>query len=174
MKQNSLYGLIAATLLLIASVGVQVSHAKDQLPAPTGKQVLEVTGMIDATTDGTSAYFDIDQLMALGPKQITTATPWTSGTVNFVGIPVKALLDAVKASGETLSVTALNHYTASMPIDVLTDANAILAYEMDGQRLKIRDKGPLWVIFPFDDDAKYRTDAYLAYAVWQVKLVKVQ
>lgn len=174
MKQNSLNGLIAVTLLLIASVGVQVSHAKDQLPAPTGKQILEVTGMIDATTDGTSAYFDIDQLMALGPKQITTATPWTSGTVTFVGIPVKVLLDAVKAAGETLSVTALNDYTASMPIDVLADANAILAYEMDGQRLKIRDKGPLWVIFPFDDDAKYRTDAYLAYSVWQVKLVKVQ
>jgi len=150
MKQNSLYGLIAATLLLIASVGVQVSHAKDRLPAPTGKQVLEVTGMIDATTDGTSAYFDIDQLMALGPKQITTATPWTSGTVNFVGIPVKALLDAVKASGETLSVTALNDYTASMPIDVLTDANAILVFARDILANILSGLEDIWVSYNVD------------------------
>ncbi|MDF1750737.1 MAG: molybdopterin-dependent oxidoreductase [Alphaproteobacteria bacterium] len=174
MRLHILHGLITAALLSALMIGGNASYAQDKLPAPTGSQILEVTGEIGATTDGTSALFDISQLQALGPKEITTSTPWTNGPIKFVGVPIKSILEAVKASGDTLSVTALNEYTASMPIDVLVDAGAILAYEMNGKRLLIRDKGPLWVIFPFDDDAKYRTDAYWAYAVWQVRLIKVQ
>ncbi|OZA14153.1 MAG: hypothetical protein B7Y02_04980, partial [Rhodobacterales bacterium 17-64-5] len=44
----------------------------------------------------------------------------------------------------------------------------ILAYEMDGAPMNVRDKGPIWVIYPYDDDSAWRTGTTYARSVWQL------
>lgn len=48
----------------------------------------------------------------------------------------------------------------------------ILAYRMNGELLRIRDKGPLWVIYPQDDFPDLKTKQTQAKWVWQVKEIQ--
>ena len=48
----------------------------------------------------------------------------------------------------------------------------ILAYKMDGEFLKIQDKGPLWIIYPQDDFPALKTKQTQAKWVWQVKEIQ--
>lgn len=163
---------LQAAAMAVCLMFAGVSHpaqAEASLPQPAGKVVLTVGGAITHTTDGKQALFDLDQLKALGKEDIRTSTPWTMGEVTFEGIPIVKLLSAVGAKSTAISVTALNDYSANMTVAQLIEAKAILAYAVDGKPLSVRDKGPFWIIFPFDADAKYRNDEYWSKSVWQVK-----
>jgi len=150
------------------------AQADTVLPAPTGRVILEISGAIEKHTTDEAAQFDLNQLKALPVGEITTSTPWTDGVTTFVGVSFEHLLTHVAAQGDTMRVTALNDYTATMSAQDLIEAGAILAYAKDGKRLTVRDKGPLWVIFPFDANEAYQTDAYWSMSVWQVKSISIE
>ena len=44
----------------------------------------------------------------------------------------------------------------------------MLAYLMDGKTMSVREKGPLWLIYPFDDNADYRSEETYAHSIWQI------
>ena len=48
-------------------------------------------------------------------------------------------------------------------------AGAIIAVRQNGRPMSIRDKGPLWIVFPYDADPKLVTDDYLNRSVWQLR-----
>ena len=48
----------------------------------------------------------------------------------------------------------------------------ILAYRMNGELLKIRDKGPLWIVYPQDGYPELKTKETQAKWVWQVKEIR--
>ncbi|MFD2262915.1 molybdopterin-dependent oxidoreductase [Lacibacterium aquatile] len=173
MVNQFLQAAAMAVYLLFAGVGNQ-AKADASMQQPVGKVVLTVGGAISNTTDGKQALFDLEQLKALGKEEIRTSTPWTNGEVTFEGIPLTKLLSAVGPKGGSISVTALNDYSANMTVAQLVGAGAILAYAVDGKPLSVRDKGPFWIIFPFDTDAKYRNDDYWSKSVWQVKSMTLQ
>jgi hypothetical protein len=151
-----------------------LAQASAPLPAPQGRVILSVGGAIGNGNAGGEAVFDLQGLQAFRPIDITTATPWTDGVTTFTGIPFAALMDAVDAQGGRVRITALNDYSAGAEIRMLTEAGAILAYAADGRQLSVREKGPLWVIFPFDSDPDLRTDAYWGVSVWQVARITVE
>ena len=165
---------LSALAVAAFSFCAPIAQADTPLPAPKGRVVLEVSGAINKHTNDAVAQFDLNQLKAQPVVEITTSTPWTDGVVKFAGVSVAHLLKHVEAQGDTLHVTALNDYTATMPAQQLIEAGAILAYDMNGKRLSVRDKGPLWVIFPFDANEAYQTDAYWSMAVWQVKSISIE
>ena len=165
---------IIACLTVAALIGQGAPSIADELSMPTGRAILTVSGAIENSNNAGQAVFDLDMLKSLDSTTITTDTPWTEGDVTFQGVSIAALLDTVGATGKTLTITALNDYAAETEASLLTDAHAILAYEMNGERLSIRDKGPLWVIFPFNTDEALRTDAYWSVSVWQVKSITIE
>ncbi|NMM45618.1 molybdopterin-dependent oxidoreductase [Rhodospirillaceae bacterium KN72] len=163
-----------ACLTVVAVIGQGTPTLAGELPMPTGRAILTVSGTIEHSNNAGQAMFDLDMLKSIAPTTITTNTPWTEGNVTFQGVPITALLHAVGAKGKTLTITALNDYAATTEASLLTDAHAILAYEMNGERLSIRDKGPLWVIFPFNTDEALRTETYWSVSVWQVKSITIE
>jgi hypothetical protein len=44
---------------------------------------------------------------------------------------------------------------------------------MDGNAMSVRDKGPLWVIYPYDSDAAYRTEVIYSRSIWQLDRLEV-
>jgi hypothetical protein len=50
----------------------------------------------------------------------------------------------------------------------------ILAYRMNGEALRVRDKGPLWVVYPQDDFRALRTKEVQGKWAWQVKEIRVK
>lgn len=101
--------------------------------------------------------------------KIKTITPWTKAPSVFEGISLNALLTSVNAHGETLTAKALNDYAASLPISDLAKYDPILAMKMDGKVLRVRDKGPLWIIYPWDSYPETQNEIFYGRSVWQIK-----
>jgi hypothetical protein len=157
--------LLPVMLLALAVIGASVPNEGRASDRP----LLRVDG-----ADGRSVGFDRAALAALGPVTVETSTPWTDGVRRFVGAPLGAVLAAAGVTGERLRAHALNDYSAEMPVADTLARGAVLVWEMDGQALSVRDKGPLWILFDFDDEPAVRTDAYLARSVWQLNRISVE
>jgi hypothetical protein len=39
--------------------------------------------------------------------------------------------------------------------------------------MPVRDKGPLFIIYPFDTDASLRSERYYSRAAWQLKSIEI-
>ncbi len=143
------------------------------LPVRTGPVVLTVTGLAPATYPDGKAEFDIAMLQALGAAEITTTSIWTKGPHTFTGVPLRKLQDYLKIEAGTLSLHALNDYAVRMPSDAAEPDAPILAYKMDGQVMSVRDKGPIWVIYPYDAAPRYRTDTAFSRSIWQLDRIDV-
>jgi len=135
----------------------------------SGGAILSVSGNIaDGKVDLTR-----DDLERLPQSQIRTGTPWHRGVVTFEGPRLSDLMKMVGASGETVEVTALNDYRASLPVSDFETYNPILALKENGQFMTVRNKGPLFIVYPFDDRPELKTKLYFARAVWLVQALKV-
>lgn len=151
-----------------------LSQAAFALESPAGRVILTVTGNITETNSDQGAQFDRAMLLALGADELTTETPWTEGINTFTGPRLSALLEAVGAAKEsTLAVTALNDYSANVPAQDAYDHNVMLAMDMNDKRMSVRDKGPIFVLYPFAEDPSLNNEVIHNRSVWQVKSITV-
>lgn len=167
--------LIATLALALTAALAPQARAADPLPAPTGEVILTVSGAIAVTNSEAGAAFDLEMLKALGIVTFETTTIWTEGPQAFEGVPVKALMDRLGATGTELNVVALNEYAAPLPAsDLVDEKGPILAFAANGKELSVRDKGPLWVVYPFDLYPELQSEATFAKSVWQVARIEVK
>ena len=143
------------------------------LDAPTGEVVLRVTGNVSNVNDGKAAAFDISMLEHLSGRKANMETPWTQGDTVFEGPLLKAVLDAAGASGKTLKVKAINDYSAEVPASDATDYATMLATKMNGKDMSVREKGPLFLIYPFDTNKELYNEKYFSRSVWQIMEIEV-
>ena len=50
----------------------------------------------------------------------------------------------------------------------------IVARLMDDKPMPVREKGPLFVVYPFDSAAELRTSTYYERSIWQLKALDIQ
>jgi hypothetical protein len=150
-----------------------ILHAQE-LAAPSGEIVLTIEGNIDNGQSAGRAEFDMAMLRALPAVTIRTTTPWTTGTTEFTGISMAALLDLVGARGSGIRAEALNDYIARVDLETVRNSGAILAYMSAGNPLSVRDKGPLWIMFPFDDRPELKAEAVYSQSVWQLRKLIIE
>lgn len=168
------HALFAVAAMASVVMSGPVSAVAETLPAPTGRTILVVSGAIENTTSGGKAEFDRTQLEALAPTVVETSTPWTEGKQRFDGFPIAALFDRIGVTGDTVRAVAINDYAVTMPIDELVKAGAFVAIRQNGEVMKIRDRGPLWIIFPYDRDPRLTGDDFLNWSIWQLKSLEIQ
>ena len=157
--------IAAVSALLFAAVG---QPAIAEMAAPSDEVILTVNGAVTQTNSAGGAEFDMEMLQALPASGFDTTTSWTEGKTRFDGVPLKALLDAVGAKGTTVTATALNNYSVEIPLDVLEDQVPIVAYHINGEPFSRRDKGPLWIVFPYDAGPAYQTELVYGWSIWQL------
>ena len=158
--------LLGGAVLALLAVQPALS---DTLSKPTGAVILEVSGKIANTNDGATADFDMAMLSELEGGTTATSSPWYDGVKTFSGPLGKALLKAVGATGTTLRVTALNDYVTEIPVSDFNDFAVVLATEIDGKPMSVRDKGPIFIVYPYDSDQKLQHDIYYTRSVWQLE-----
>ena len=143
------------------------------LAAPTEKVVLTVTGRIGVTNAPGAARFDAAMLAALPRHSFRTSTIWTGGVETFSGVELQTLLDRLGVSDGTLKITAINDYSVQIPVAEVQAGGALLADLRDGKPMAVRDKGPIWLVYPYDSDAEFRNEVIYSRSVWQVDRVEV-
>jgi len=165
--------LTGALLSFIMGLGPTGTQA-EPLSTPTGAPLLTVTGAITRTNSGDAAVFDLAMLDALPQRTTVTETPWYEGSQSFSGPLLSAILDSVGASGATtLKLVALNDYASDLPASDAKDFPVILASRVNGGLMSVRDKGPLFVIYPFDEHPGIYNEIYFGRSVWQVSRMAV-
>lgn len=163
---------VAGSLALGAVTTIRGAGAAG-LAAPTGKVLLTVRGKIAIRNAGDSARFDLAMLDALPQGRFEGETPWTKGNTVFTGPLGAALLDAVGASGTLMRVSALNDYAADVPVSDFREHAVILATRRDGTLMTVREKGPLWVIYPMDREPALRIETAYIRSVWQISSIDI-
>ena len=164
-------GLMGA---LVAFVGIVGAAYAATLAAPTERPVLTITGKISVTNKDNTAQFDRPMLESLGMVAVETTTPWHEGKVKFEGVPVDKLMKQVGATGDRVVVTALNDYTTEIPMEDFAKYKVILAIKRNGEYMPVRDKGPLFIIYPYDSDPELKSQTYYARSAWQVAKIDVR
>lgn len=157
-------------VLSLLSVGIVYAQP---LPEPNGAVILTVSGKITNTNFGDRAVFDREMLEALEQKVTETTTPWTETKDRFEGPLGRALIEAVGVDGaEVMIITALNDYSSEVPVSDFIEIDAILALKHNDAYMRVRDKGPLFVIYPFDDEPKLKNELYYNRSVWQIRAIE--
>jgi hypothetical protein len=143
-------------------------HQGSSLPRPSQSPILRITGKIQMTNEGEAAVFDRAMLEGLGSATITTNTPWYDGPVRFDGVPMARLMEAVGASGQTLTAVALNDYSTDIPIADFARFGVLLATRRNGAPMRVSERGPLFIVYPYDSDPELRARLYYSRSAWSV------
>lgn len=159
-------------MLLSLVVGTQVWAG--ELTKPTGKVLLTMSGKIENTNENGKAVFDIATLEKLGVVNFQTTSPWYNGRTTFTGISMQKLMDYVGAKGTVVKVTALNDYTTVIPLSDFKNYNVILAFKINGEYMRVRDKGPFFIVYPYDSLPELNNQIYYSRSAWQVSRMSIE
>jgi hypothetical protein len=146
--------------------------AQPDLPAPEGPVILIVTGDIARTNAGEEARLDRTLLETMDWLEIETHIFFTEGPQRFAGAPLAAVLERLGARGDTIHATALNDYSASFPAADAEEHDVLLALDWNGEPMPVRNKGPIWIIYPNDKGEADR--AHNERMVWQLRALRVE
>ncbi len=161
MFRNSLFGVVFALLPFACVAG--------ELPAPTEDVVLTISGAIENHNGDGSAQLDRTMLAAMRVIELETTTVWQEGTQRFTGVPLKDILALVGSdAASSVAAIALNDYQVTIPVASIEDDVPIVAFLMNGEPMSPRDKGPLWIVYPYDSDEKYRNEVTYSRSIWQL------
>ncbi len=164
---------LARGMVMLAAGGLPPPSWAEDLPPPTGKVILTITGAVTRHNRGSDAVFDRPMLEAMGWSSFETRCPWYNGPTQFAGVLMRTLLQKVGASGQTLVVTAINDYTTQIPLADFSRYNVLLALKRDGNYMPVSDKGPLFIVYPYDSDPELRRQTYYSRSAWQVSGMQV-
>jgi hypothetical protein len=171
-----LHRLIPVGFALILPVAALASALDERhlSTEPVGPVILTVSGNIEGVGSSPVVRLDRAMLEALGTTTLKTTTVWTSGEVVFEGVLVRDVLQALGAQGREVVATALNDYVATLPLQELYQYPVMLAFKMNGAYLQIKDKGPLWLVYPRDQFPELRNSMTDKKWVWQLRDLEVR
>ncbi|MEH6470450.1 MAG: molybdopterin-dependent oxidoreductase [Halopseudomonas sp.] len=161
---------VVASLLLTLSLPCVAGV----LDSPNGDVLLTLRGKITHINAQQTAQFDRAMLQALPQHHFTTTTPWTEGAHRYDGVLLKDLLAAVGARGSQLTLYALNDYHATIQLAPLRDYPILVAMKADGRPMRVRDKGPLWLLYPMSDFPQLDSKKHHVGMVWQLNGMVVE
>ena len=161
---NQLLGAIALGLIISASI-------------PNALHAQQILTLINKrlSNGGSEVSFTRKELAELEQHEITTSTEFTDGASTFRGPRAFEVVDMIGHAGATrLRMIAANEFSVELDIAELKRFGAILALEMDGKRLTMRDKGPIWMIYPMDDYDELQDPFYNSRLIWQLERIEFQ
>jgi hypothetical protein len=158
--------LLVAPLLLL-------TRRAAALDAPAGPVVLTIIGALQRANRDGHADIDMAMLERLPQRSIVTETPWHSGPRRFTGPLLRDVLALAGATGAKARLVALNDYRVEIPVDDIQRYDVVLARLLDGKPMGVRDKGPLFVMYPFDSQPALRNAVYFSRCIWQLRTIEV-
>ncbi len=147
------------------------------LPLPGAARSEEPILILRNATDPGSAELKLTEAELLAIPQVTirTSTEFTDGVIAFSGpLARDVLVRAGIGKATTAHMVAANDYSVDIPIADFFNYDVVLAISADGKRLTMRDKGPIWVVYPFDEHKELNDPIYNARSIWQLTTVELR
>lgn len=148
---------LALVLILMAISTFAQSSPVLSLESPTGQKI----------------DLSLKELESLPQTTFTTSTPWTKGIHTYQGPRLNLITDKLKPSINGIRIYAINGYSYDISIRDLQKYPFILALRQDEKALSLRNKGPFWLLVPFDQNPKLLSHEKLRnQLVWQINKIK--
>jgi hypothetical protein len=144
------------------------------LPGGAAAQTARAPAAVVLTVGKTA--FDMAALARMPQRTIRTATPWYDKPREFTGPLLRDVLAAagVPAGAKGLArFVALNDYRVETPLEDAREHDVIVARLLDGAPMGVRQKGPLFVMYPFDEKPALRTTVYFSRCIWQLRSIEL-
>lgn len=155
IKRTFLTGLLA---LLLATP--TLSYAQD---------------ILTVTTPDRTESFTLEEILAMPQTTVVTKNDYVDEATTFQGPSLRSVLEEMDvARGATLKMVALNDFSSEVPAADAFEYDVILAVLLNGETMSVRDKGPIWVIYPMDGNPELHDEIYNDRLVWQLKSISVE
>jgi hypothetical protein len=158
---------------VIGLVMMATSATAQDVPMPSGPVILTVGGAVNAANVDDTLLFDYESLSAFDATTIETSTIWTEGTHVFEGVSLHTLVKYLSVTDGIILASAINDYVVEIPVSDAVEGGPIVAYLMDGEKMSVREKGPLWVIYPYDSNSGYRSEVTYTRSIWQLDRLEI-
>lgn len=158
------FGLIAALMIPFFSVS---SAMADDI-------ILTISGASPSDGSEINASYDLAALQELPKTSFTTETMWTEGPQVFDGVLLKDILDLNGIDKGTISAKAINDYAIDIPVSDAVVGGPIIAYALNGAPMSVREKGPLWIVYPYDQNSDYQSEVVFSRSIWQLNRITIQ
>lgn len=152
---------MVGTLLLTVGLSTTAS-AEDEV------KVLDVT-IADQTHS-----FTLTDLKSMPASSFRTSTIWTDASQVFEGVSLNELLETLDVTDGEIIAIAINDYSVKIPVTDAADDGPIIAYHANGEEMSRRDKGPLWIVYPYDSDLRYQTETIYSRSIWQLDRIRIE
>ena len=170
-KRHSLRALLAMGIWVLS----QNLHAESKTPAAKSKTLQLFLQPADKKAPPQLvAEFDLASLKKLPQQSFTTHTPWFKDPMTFTGPLMRDVLASAKLKGTGLSAVALDEYKAKLPFSDAEKFDVILAHSINGEPMSAKNKGPLFIVYPYDSKKELQTVLYYQRSVWQLKALIVE
>ncbi|YCO01203.1 putative pterin-binding protein [Vibrio sp. VNB-15] len=117
----------------------------------------------------------LKDLESLPQTTYITELPWLASPAEFDGVKLSTLLHhAFGEVPEHVEVRALNDYYADISRDDILRYQPIVAYKQNHQYIKVRNKGPYWLIYSMDEYPEIDVAQYHSQMVWQINRISVK
>jgi hypothetical protein len=166
-RHYHLRALALSTLLLFSGLSLA-------LDKPSGPALLRISGLVTQPNMQQQAVFDMAMLQALPQHSFTTQTPWYAEPVKFTGPLLRDVLAAAGAKGEGITAIALNDYRTEIPFSDALKYDLIVATLMNDQPMPVREKGPLFLVYPFDSKAELQAATFYNRSAWQLRALQIK
>ena len=140
-----------------------------------GEPILTLRGAFAKAGPDGSLGLTLAELDALPQTRFSTKTPWHEGAVEFSGVSLKDFFAAAGVSPDQhqMQLIALNDYVVDADAAEMIAGDALLATRLNGQPMSVRDKGPIFVIFPFDSRPELNHQSYYSRCAWQLAEIEL-
>jgi hypothetical protein len=119
-------------------------------------------------TEGPAIDLTRAQLEALPQVSFETKTGWTEGSALYSGPRLSEVLALAGLQGKPVEATAANDYKVVLTPDLIGPDYPIVALKINDKPFNLRELGPLWVIYPYDSSADFRSERVFSASIWQV------
>lgn len=163
------------------STGGKKGFGLRSIRAVVGALALSLVGISPALADlltlvhnEKKIVLDEDDFASLPQTTIETANEYITGRATFSGVLLRDLIKLVDAQPDDMIIaTALNDYVIRIPVEDSIKYDVIVARTMNGVKMRVRDYGPLWVMYPHDNLADEDKNSVNSRLIWQLASMEV-
>lgn len=117
--------------------------------------------------------FTLSEIESLGVQELKIKLEWEGESGLYQGVYLKDLLAQTGLENAPfLKTKALDDYAVKIPQNMWTEGKAILVTRRDGKELSIRNKGPLRLMFPTQEDSVLKSATAPDYWIWNLKSIQ--
>lgn len=117
----------------------------------------------------------LSDLESMPQTTYTTALPWLEKPAEFNGVKLSTLLQHTFGEvPQDIEVRAMNDYHSYISREDILRYQPIIAYKQDHNYIKVRNKGPYWLIYPVTTYPELDVSYYHSQMVWHINRISAK